>query len=370
MFVKGVFEMLTIVLRILSIFGIVLLVLLAAAAVFLLLVLFVPVTYRISGAKDAEGFRVSARVRWLLGLVRVRCDYPVPGYLVAKVFLFTLYKTKIPPDEIPNGKDKNRSGNAKGKGRKAEGKTNEGEKTADAAKAEEKKGNSGLKEQSAEQTELRKESAKTGTPKEAVPVVELEMTVDGERADAGEGEGKADSEQQTDAGKDTEEKQSCEEPISIPGKILQKIQKIKYTISSICDKIKKIWDNISYYLELLQEETTRQFLADVRNRSGKMLKNVLPRHIRADIRFGTGSPDTTGYLYGAFCMVSPMLGSKVNVIPDFEKAVFQGEFDISGHVTAVVLLWNLCRMALDRRLRLLIRKARIPMRQMSGKKAV
>ncbi len=168
--------MLTIVLRILSIFGIILLVLLAAAAVFLLLVLFVPVTYRISGAKDAEGFRVSARVRWLLGLVRVRCDYPVPGYLVAKVFLFTLYKTKIPPDEIPNGKDKNRSGNAKGKGRKktgkAEGKTNEGEKTADAAKAEEKKGNSGLKEQSAEQTELRKESAKTGTPKEAVPVVE------------------------------------------------------------------------------------------------------------------------------------------------------------------------------------------------------
>lgn len=349
--------MLMICLRVLSILGTVLLGLLAAAAVFLLLVLFAPVTYRISAEKDEGGFRVSARARWLLGLVRVRCEYPDPGYLVARILLFTLYKTKIPSEEISNkdGKDESRGrqeqsgiGKDRNKSRKEKRQIKGGEFRGRAGKAESADNKGSEKEcVPGKQENLGKEDGRTG----ALPERKAEEGTD-----------------KTTAAEDVS-KEGAKTAAVGDGKILQKFQKIKYTIRSICDKIKEIWDNISYYLELLQEEPTRQFITHVRLRAGKMLKRIMPRRIRADIRFGTGSPDTTGYLYGVFCMISPRMGSSVTVTPDFEEAVLQGQFDVSGHVTSGILLWNLCRVVLDRRLRHLIRKIRFPGSKASGKKA-
>ena len=95
--------MLTIVLRILSILGILIGVLFLITVALLLLVLFVPVTYRLSGAKGEEGFRISAKVKWLLGLVRFRYDYSERGELTAKILFFTVFRAKIPPDKAADG---------------------------------------------------------------------------------------------------------------------------------------------------------------------------------------------------------------------------------------------------------------------------
>ena len=54
--------MLAIVLKVLSILGIVLLAVLAVMLLGLALVLFFPFTYRLSGSKDAEGLRLSVKV--------------------------------------------------------------------------------------------------------------------------------------------------------------------------------------------------------------------------------------------------------------------------------------------------------------------
>ena len=99
------------------------------------------------------------------------------------------------------------------------------------------------------------------------------------------------------------------------------------------------------------------------------MKSVWPGHIRADILFGTGSPDTTGYLYGAYCMLSPMLRADICVTPDFEEAVLRAEFDISGHIAVWVLAVNAGRIALDKRLWRLIKKAVSPEIKTARKKA-
>ena len=138
--------------------------------------------------------------------------------------------------------------------------------------------------------------------------------------------------------------------------ILKKIRKIKYTIRSIYDKIKNIWENISCYIELLQEEETKQLFSHVIFRLGKILKNIRPRHIRGQILFGTGSPDTTGYAYGVYGMLSPFLGNKVLVTPDFSRAVLEGDIYVSGHITVFTILWNILRVLADKKLRRFINK--------------
>ena len=138
--------------------------------------------------------------------------------------------------------------------------------------------------------------------------------------------------------------------------ILKKIKKIKYTICSIYDKIKNIWENISYYVELLREEETRQLFSHVVFRLGKILKSIRPRRIRGQLLFGTGSPDTTGYAYGVYGMLSPFLGCRLLVTPDFTRAVLEGDIAVAGHITVFTILWNGLKVLLDKKFRRFVQK--------------
>ncbi|MDE6700476.1 MAG: DUF2953 domain-containing protein, partial [Acetatifactor sp.] len=91
-------------------------------------------------------------------------------------------------------------------------------------------------------------------------------------------------------------------------------------------------------------------------RLGRILKSIRPRKLRADIRFGTGSPDTTGYAFGIYGMFCSWLGKQVVLTPDFERAVLVGELDAAGHITVFKLLWHGLILVTDRRIRALMDK--------------
>lgn len=340
--------MLDLIFKILSVLGIILLALVVLLLAALLLVLFFPVTYRISGRKTVEKMELSAKLNWLFGLFRVRCSYPEPGVLTAKLLWFKLYQTKLPPDS-KDGKDKK------------EKKENEEKiKLEQAAPAEEKAADSGLDRESKPGTE---DKISGGQEQKALGQEEIrteEASGQGMiRTEEASRQKEARTEEAQEQGGSLSEEASGQEETGAEeprNGFFEKIHKIKYTICSIYDKIKEIWKNISYYTALLQEENTRQLWAYVKLLAAKILKNIRPRHIRADILFGTGSPDTTGYVFGMYCMFYPVLGAEVLVTPDFERAVLEGRIDISGHITVFVLLVNVVRLMLDKKLRLFIRK--------------
>lgn len=334
--------MLGIILRILPILGIIFLILLILAAVSLLLALFFPVSYHIFCSRQADGLKAVVKVRWLFGMLRARYQYPDPGRIVAKGLCFTLYDSEFP---APKGEDaKQESKKTRGIRKRTDVKQTEddGEEKAKTAAAGEGGGTGGPDATDEGKADLR----------------ECDDTGKGEQADSGNGSG-ADDGRTYSENYDSSSGNVQMEPESSVGKFFQKIEKIKYTIRSICDKIKEIWENISYYIELLQEESTKELFADVSLSVGKLLRCIRPRRIRAEILFGTGSPDTTGYVYGLYCMLAAFVRQgKVCVTPDFENAVFRGEMEISGHVTLWVLLVNGVKLALDKRLKRFVRKLR------------
>ncbi len=363
--------MLDIILKILSVLGIVLLVLVLLLLAVLLLVLFFPVTYKFrarkdSGAllrdegqgqnesadKDGEAYRnkaapflrnteLYAGLSWLFGLLRVRYSYPETGALTVKLLCFKLYEAKLPPD---GGSEAEKDGSEK------ESKSDAAEKIsgehADAPKqgAQADREPEGSRSEGSEQGGSRQEKQEAGRTEE-------------QGQEAGPSEANPSEEQGQEAGPPAEapnQEESRQEDAR--GGLLKKFQKIKYTICNIYDKIRGIWKNISYYSALLQEENTKQLYAYAKLCAAKILKNIRPRHIRADILFGTGSPDTTGYVFGLYCMLYPALGAKCVVTPDFERAVLEGRLHISGHITVFVLGINVLRLMLDKKLRRFIRK--------------
>ncbi len=306
--------MLDAIFQILSVLGIILLSLMGIFLALLLLILFFPVSYRLTGTKSSSETWLRIRITWLFGIFRLRYQMPDPGNVTAKLLWFTVFDSsrkkqakEHQPNEISSG----------------EPQTKEAEKRKAAKK------------------QPQEQLAKEKYPEQTQSAEEL----------AGQQEHHAEEQAQ-------EPEQQPEETASqgICDRIWEKIQKLKYTICNIYDKIKRIRENISYYMELLREESTRDLFRCGKRHLGRILKSLRPRRIRAHILFGTGAPDTTGYAMGVYGILSPYLGKRVYVTPDFTQAVLQGSVDVAGYAAVFTVLWNGARLFLDRRLREFIKK--------------
>lgn len=287
--------MLTILFKILSILGIVLLILVGIAVVVILLVLFFPVCYKLSGKKDAEELRFTARSQWLFGLLRLSYDYPDPGKLLVKLLFFTLYDSSAesPKDEASTPKDI-AQGNA-------------------ASSSVEQ-----IPDKSSQET-----LAETALP-------EKENSRPPEPENAG-------SEKNTTAEKLT--------------RLRELFERIRYTVQIICAKIKNILQNIAFYKNLWNDPDTQGLIKHAGKRLGHIMKRLRPRKLTITATIGTGSPDTTGYLYGIYGMFLPKMGKGICITPDFEQAILEGDFKASGHFTVACVVFHSLRLILDRRLR-------------------
>lgn len=153
-------------------------------------------------------------------------------------------------------------------------------------------------------------------------------------------------------------KENGEEQEQIPKKkiFFAKYEKIKYTLQSIYDKIKHIWENMSFYRRLLQDEATQELFGHVCRKLSRILKHIRPSKVKADIIFGAASPDTTGYVFGIYCMFSSKFGKDVCVVPDFEHEILQGNLHFAGHITLFKLLIYVLAILMDKRLQLFIQR--------------
>lgn len=318
-----------IILQVLSVIGIVLLILLGLILLLLLLLLFWPVTYRINGEKNPEKLRITGRADWLFGLLKVRYTYPEPNSVTVRLLWKTLMDTgqkQQEPEEKPQSGDDEPSG-----------------------KEQEAQGNQIVTEEPSVKSSAACESQEEPDPRQPAAPEQAEPSQTGPS--------QADQEQtQPDRELQPEDEDEDEDADSLRSRILKKFQKIKYTILRIYDKIKEIWANISYYNDLLHEENTVLLWKHVKFRLGKVLKNIRPRHIKAHVIFGTGAPDTTGLCLGLYSMLSPFLGKEVCLVPDFDRAVLEGTFDVSGHITLCTLIWNTLKLLLDKKLKLFMKK--------------
>lgn len=307
--------MLTIILKILSILGILLLVILGVALLIILLVLFVPVTYRVRADRQEAVpeqmlppplIHIAAKADWLLGVLRVRFGYPEPGTVTVKLLCFTLFDSGREKAETPK-RTKKRT--------KSQKRTKPEKRTKTEKRSETEKAASPGGQTKAEEAVTAKTQSKRSEYREA----------------------------ESDSQKGNIPKQGL-------------LEKIRYTFQKIYAKIKEIWENFTYYREVLMCDDTKGLANHALMRLGRILKSIRPRKLRADIRFGTGSPDTTGYAFGIYGMFCSWLGNQVVITPDFERAVLVGELDAAGHITVFKLLWHGLILITDRRIRELMDK--------------
>lgn len=314
--------MLTVIGRTAAVIGLLLLILLGVLLALVLLILFFPVTYRVQGERDAGHTEASVRMNWLFGVLRLRFFYPEPGNVVVKALWLTLYDSSAPPA----AKSRNEAAQKKPEDQAAE---DNGQEQA-VIRENHVSGEEAVRAENDRAESIQAENTSTGTG-------QADKQTQGEQTE----EGEASREERASAGTDGD---AAQEATESPKKIF-------YTIGKMCDKIKQV-------LQLLEEEETKALFQHVKQRMGRILWSIRPRKLKAEITYGTGEPDITGYLYGIYGILSPKLGSYVQVTPDFTGLMLEGTFYAAGHVLVIHLLVNLLGILLDRKLRRFIYKVK------------
>lgn len=285
--------MLHVILQILSVIGIVFLILLAILILIVLTVLFVPIRYQLYGEKETKDFEGTAKVTFL---------FPILYFKLHMKNLKREWQVRILGIKI--------AGYPKTK-RKCKNKSVTNNRETEDLKTEVK----------TQQADAKTEEPGVTAKQTGEETKEPEVTV-----------------QQTEA--ETKKKEVKEQQT-----------KQKYTFSSVYDKIKEVWNNISYYKERITAEENKLFFGRVKERLFKILKSIKPRVLKADLLIGTGSPDTTGYVCALYGMLSPILGRDFILTPDFEEKVLKGSFYAKGKMRIFTILRHGIMVLLDKQLK-------------------
>ncbi|MBO5111916.1 MAG: DUF2953 domain-containing protein [Lachnospiraceae bacterium] len=288
--------MISIFLTILKITGIVLLSLLLLLVTVLLLILFVPVRYRVSGFRkqgDEVPVNVALKVTWFLHIVNVAFRYPEEAFIKVRLFCFTIFST-----------DKEQTG-------------------------KKKKEQKDLSEEAID----KEEKPKTVTAGEETDHLEEELK---EKEEAFE--------------KEDDPKIS-----SFIKKLFSILKNIKYTICQIYGKIKHIIKNIRYYIRILKSDTFKRAWSFCSREVFILLKSILPRKFSADFVVGTGDPASTAQILSIQGILYPLVGEHINITPDFEHSIVEGNFFVKGKITVWRILLTAVRVYFNRDLRRVIR---------------
>lgn len=319
------------------------LVVLGLILLILLLVLFVPIRYRIDASKNAEGeqqIHVLVRVTWLLHLLNIRFYYPEEAYLHVKIACFTLYRSDQPAKESVSTK-KNVAAEKK---KESDAKTVKITNTS----REDSTGNN-------------KEEKHKQEPEKQATTQYLSSRQDEDTLLATENmESSGEQSQSIDEDANSWEFTSNwdllrEKFLWCIQKIWELLKNIRYTIQSIYDKIRNIIRHIRYYHKILCSDLFHRSWEKCSKEALRLLKSIAPRKVKGYLHIGMEDPATTGQILGYYGMLYPLIGGYIDVIPDFDQVILEGSLKIRGHITLFQAVRTACAIYFNKDIQKLIK---------------
>ncbi len=278
-----------VILTILKIIGIVLLSILAFVLLLALLILYVPLRYRITAQKqhNEDEITASAKITYLLHMISGSVSYQ--DELIKEVRVFGI---RIWPRREKKKKDT-----------MAELKTDSSDHIDDVHD--------------------------TGTGGSEDVLSSDEFTIDWNEEDK-------DPDDPTPDTCDTYPEDETDQA-DICDKIEALIQSLTDKYDLATDKIDRIRRDLRFWDRMIHDERNRSAVELIKSVSFKLLRKIAPRRIKGSVCFGFDDPATTGRILMYLAVVYPVMPRKFKVEPDFEKTVLYGNIDIKGRLALITV---------------------------------
>lgn len=141
-----------------------------------------------------------------------------------------------------------------------------------------------------------------------------------------------------------------------------KLKELLKSAAEVFKKLKAAYDKRSGQLrqlkELWQDERFAQGRELLISRILKLLKELKPRRGKGYLRLGFDDPYTTGQAMMLASVLYPLYAEHIEMIPDFDKEIIDGELDIRGRIRVIVPAEAALRIFFNKQLRAMYKKAR------------
>lgn len=139
-------------------------------------------------------------------------------------------------------------------------------------------------------------------------------------------------------------------------KIKQFFKNIKFTFNKVCDTMVKIKDNIKYYLEVLQLESTKLAFATCQKQIGYVLRKLSPRNFQINLHLGFDDPAVMGEVLAVWGMLYPIHMGNIDIQPEFDRAVMEGDFSFRGCISVFVFVRTACILLFNKNIKNLLKQ--------------
>jgi len=139
-------------------------------------------------------------------------------------------------------------------------------------------------------------------------------------------------------------------------KIKQFFKNIKFTFNKVCDTMVRIKDNIKYYLEVLQLESTKLAFATCQKQLGYVLRKLSPRNFQVNLHLGFDDPAVMGEVLAVWGMLYPMHLGKIDIQPEFDKVVMEADFSFRGRISVFVFVRTACILFFNKNIKSLLKQ--------------
>ena len=367
--------MLHILVMILKIIGIILLAIIGIALLIVILILFVPIRYRIQ-AHRYDDTMAKVNVSWLLSAIRFTLKYNgaevdtkirILGFDGSK---FINGDTKQKQEDIIDYTNEEEKTEAKmepkacdtdaldeNKSDNVSNNTNGIDKSDDTNKDNDIDTKDSTNTDNAIDTE---DSTNTDNDIDTEDDTNTDNGIDTEDStNTDNGIDTEDSTNQSDISSSKEQKKkNTRKPKNIFSRLVFKAKKIYHKFKTWCKKLmnmlKKADDIKTKLLALAEFIDSREFkdnFAFVKVQLGRLFKHIMPLKHRIKLEFGTGSPDTTGEILGALAVIMALTGMNIQVMPDFDNAIFRGEIYMKGRIRLFNILIIVLKVYFNKELR-------------------
>lgn len=383
--------MIHILLLILKIIGIILLSVIGLLLLAVLSVLFVPVRYKVKGDYHKE-FTGKLHIGWFLNALRLDASFDKELKARARVLFFTLYDSDKNKDEAKAGKSYNTS-DTHSSGDKNRNKDKE-KNVFDDMKDETAGGDIAVSEAgSVKRSGHEGDTQRTEKPVEKKNEAEAGKTSD--KKNVGQTEG---AECVGNAEKPPSEVKKAENATSVivnkvngetgvhsDGKISEKqpditsakknpgiIACLKKRIHSLTDKIKsiikktkrkiravirskdKLKKKIDDIKMIINDEANKEMVRLLYSQLKALFKEIMPVKYKINIHYGSDDPYRTGQLLMYISVFYGLSGINMNITPDFNEKILEGDIYIKGRVRICKLLMIVFRVYRNKRFRELV----------------
>lgn len=321
-------------LNILKIIGIILLVILGIVVFLLLVLLFCPIKYWANGKVRTTEYHIDYKVRWLFGIFRaygVESNDESEGYYKIFWVKTNLYGEEDEyddfDDEIDDLEDKKTDESKSDNGQNVINKSEE-------AVIEEKTVKEVVIEDNINKDDIIDE-------KNVDEIVSLTQK----------------NEQYNKVKEKKDSSNILEKLCGWINSIKEKYKNIKVFLKNIPKKVKSLYKKIRkkkrkiFYI--LQDESCKAGIDHLKKELFILLKKIIPKKMKMDLKFCMAEPDKTGFVVGLLAMFPIVYKTKWNVYPDFEgeKLYVDADFRLKGRIYLIDLVIILLRLYVDKNCR-------------------